>query len=107
MQFSHLDREVILMKLVSTNFIRDSLQFRMFKGDKRGLILQLIGEVREEFYEPQQDEAVGRLLSKFSLVFEEPKGLPPKCSHDHTIILKEGSQHVSVRPYMYVFFRNE
>lgn len=90
-QFNHLDREVKLMKLFSNNFIRDSLQFRMFKGDKRGLILQLIGEVREEFYEPQQDEAVGRLLSKFYLVFVEPKGLPPKRSHDHAIILKEGS----------------
>ncbi|XP_057417585.1 uncharacterized protein LOC130711837 [Lotus japonicus] len=42
------------------------------------------------------------LLQDFQDVFEEPNSLPPfRGIHDHKIILKEGSNPVSLRPYRY------
>ncbi|KAG8382858.1 hypothetical protein BUALT_Bualt05G0123000 [Buddleja alternifolia] len=41
------------------------------------------------------------LLDEFEQLFIEPTALPPQRSHDHKIILKEGSSPVSVRPYRY------
>lgn len=41
------------------------------------------------------------LLNKFQSLFLEPKQLPPNRTHDHAIILKEGTNPVSVRPYRY------
>lgn len=34
-------------------------------------------------------------------VFQEPKGIPPSKSHDHSIALKEGTSPINVRPYRY------
>lgn len=34
-------------------------------------------------------------------MFQDPKGLPPKRSHEHVIHLLEGQGHVNVRPYRY------
>lgn len=39
MQFSHNDRDVMLKGLVSTHFMHTTLQFKMPKVEKRGLIL--------------------------------------------------------------------
>jgi hypothetical protein len=38
-------------------------------------------------------------------VFQEPKGIPPSRSHDHSIVLKEGTSLISVRPYMYPYYQ--
>ena len=42
---------------------------------------------------------VQALLQKFSAVFEEPKGVPPRRKYDHTIPLIPGATPVAVRPY--------
>ncbi|KAL3533589.1 hypothetical protein ACH5RR_007110 [Cinchona calisaya] len=42
---------------------------------------------------------VQEVLKEFQDVFQEPKGLPPRRSHDHQIRLKEGAQPFKVRPY--------
>lgn len=48
-----------------------------------------------------QELEVQRLLTDFQDVFQEPKGLPPKRSHEHVIHLLEGQGQVNVRPYRY------
>jgi hypothetical protein len=50
---------------------------------------------------------VEELLGSFGDVFAEPKGLPPNCSHDHSITLKSDAQPVCVRPYRYPYFQKE
>lgn len=44
---------------------------------------------------------VGDLLAKFQKIFEDPKGLPPEISEEHSINIKEGCGSVVVRPYRY------
>jgi len=38
-------------------------------------------------------------------VFQELKGIPPSRSHDHSIVLKEGTSLISVRPYRYLYYQ--
>lgn len=46
--------------------------------------------------------AIHQILHKFTSLFEEPVGLPPKRSlHDHHIPLVDGTQPVNQRPYRY------
>jgi hypothetical protein len=47
------------------------------------------------------------ILKEFKDVFQVPTELPPSISHDHAIILKEGEQPISVKPYRYPFFQKE
>jgi hypothetical protein len=44
---------------------------------------------------------ITELVNKFSLLFEEPKGLPPKRWIDHAIPLLPGVQPFRLRPYRY------
>lgn len=55
----------------------------------------------------QTPEFLQSLLLRFKQVFEMPKGLPPKRNHEHAIVLKEGSNPVSVRPYRYPQFQKD
>nr|QHU79743.1 hypothetical protein [Oryza coarctata] len=48
------------------------------------------------------DSLLDKLLASFGDVFIEPKGLPPKHAHDHSIVLKPGVPPVAVRPYRYL-----
>jgi hypothetical protein len=47
------------------------------------------------------DPIISSVLHKHQTVFEEPKGLPPFRSCDHTIPLILGAQLVFIRPYRY------
>lgn len=42
-----------------------------------------------------------QVVEKYIKVFDVPKGMPPPQGHEHTIIFKEGSNPVGVRPYRY------
>lgn len=46
-----------------------------------------------------------KVLEKFSGVFVEPQGLPPKRRVDHPINLKKGIASVSMRPYRYPLYQ--
>jgi hypothetical protein len=69
---------------------------------EEGLILQIweLGSVQNKI--PEQIE---KLLLEFMEVFQEPKGIPPSRSHDHSIVLKEGTSPISVRPYRYPYYQ--
>jgi hypothetical protein len=41
------------------------------------------------------------------IFFAELIGLPPNCSHDHSITLKSDAQPVCMRPYRYPYFQKE
>ncbi|KAJ3687784.1 hypothetical protein LUZ61_016948 [Rhynchospora tenuis] len=45
------------------------------------------------------------VLNSFSQIFEEPKGLPPVRSVDHSITLIPDSKTVNQRPYRYSYFQ--
>lgn len=48
------------------------------------------------------DPSLVKLLDSYATIFEEPKGLPPRREgFDHQIPLKEGSNHINLRPYRY------
>ena len=69
---------------------------------EEGLILQIweLGSVQNKI--PEQIE---KLLLEFMEVFQEPKGIPPSRSYDHSIVLKEGTSPISVRPYRYPYYQ--
>jgi hypothetical protein len=46
-----------------------------------------------------------RVLGEFQQVFEELRGLPPVCNHDHHIALIQGSSPVKVCPYRYPHYQ--
>ena len=45
------------------------------------------------------------VIKQFEEVFSLQQGLPPICSNEPKITLKEGSSPISVRPYRYPYFR--
>jgi Reverse transcriptase (RNA-dependent DNA polymerase) len=50
------------------------------------------------------DELKG-VLQQYSVVFEEPKGLPPSRSSDYQIVLKSHTTPVNQRPYRYSYYQ--
>uniref|UniRef100_A0A803PBL9 RNA-directed DNA polymerase n=1 Tax=Cannabis sativa TaxID=3483 RepID=A0A803PBL9_CANSA len=51
--------------------------------------------------EHQIPAIVEEVLHKYDSVFHMPPGLPPERSCEHCIVLKEGVEPISVRPYRY------
>ncbi|KAG6484069.1 hypothetical protein ZIOFF_060863 [Zingiber officinale] len=79
---------------------------RLLKKDCSIFLMQL--SIKKDHkgtsYTPPELET---LLSKFSMIFAEPKGLPPSRSHDHRIPLIPGSAPANVRPYRYPYIQKE
>lgn len=50
-------------------------------------------------------EDIVTLLREFKGAFENPKGLPPPRAHYHKIVLNEGTQPISTRPYRYPYYQ--
>lgn len=50
---------------------------------------------------PEIPSFLTEVIEQNSVVFKEPTGLPPVRNHEHSIVLKEGSDLVGVRPYRY------
>ena len=46
------------------------------------------------------------IIDHHSVIFDIPKGLPPKRDHEHAIQLVPGSQPPNIRPYRYPHIQN-
>ena len=81
------------------NFLKQSV--------KKGLILQISVQLQPKLMsaEGQIPEAIAALLLDYKTVFATPEGLPPLRDHEHHILLKEGTQAVSQRPYRYPYYQ--
>lgn len=56
----------------------------------------------------QQPQIITWLLDEFEALFATPHGLPlSRGSHDHRIILKEGTDPIRMRPYRYPAFQKD
>lgn len=72
----------------------------MQEQDELWCILQLY-DVSSEKEQPEWPTDIQQLISKFSVLFEEPKGLPPQRPYDHSIPFLTGAQPFRLRPYRY------
>lgn len=89
----------------AASYIRNSskwLQHSVMKG--RSLLIQMVNYESGGCF-ATTNVVVEDLLAEFGGLFEEPKGLPPHRSCDHKIILKDGTQPISTRPYRYPFYQ--
>jgi len=91
--------------------------FKLSKQEQKGILLQLVsnsagcwamqrqeGDTAEL---PNSPGPISPILQEYGDVFQEPKGLPPNRSYDHSIPLQPGIQAISVRPYRYPFYQKE
>lgn len=51
--------------------------------------------------QPHIPQFLQQVIRTHKEVFYSPSGLPPYRGHEHAILLKEGCDPVSVRPYIY------
>lgn len=47
------------------------------------------------------------VIKQYGAVFRTPMELPPRRGHEHAIVMKKGSNPLSVRPYRYLQFQKD
>jgi hypothetical protein len=106
MRFTLFGKPIILTGLNSAGLtVEDSPKFfKNASASAKGLVLQMLPHF-QAFSSTVIHEDLQALIIEFGMVFEEPKGLPPQRSHDHQILLKEGTKPVCVRPYRYPYYQ--
>jgi hypothetical protein len=106
MRFTLFGKPIILTGLNSAGLtVEDSPKFfKNASASAKGLVLQMLPHF-QAFSSTVIHEDLQALITEFGMVFEEPKGLPPQRSHDHQILLKEGTKPVCVRPYRYPYYQ--
>lgn len=110
MQFEAEGRTITLVGDASLVHSRISLKamLKNLRKERQGFFVELNlveknsaesdSEVKTQAQIP---EVLQRVIDKNAVVFEEIAGLPPDRGHEHAIVLKEGSNPVSIRPYRY------
>ncbi|GJY21422.1 putative mitochondrial protein [Tanacetum coccineum] len=74
---------------------------RSIKHEKYGFLVEMKQMEEEDSIAHHPGEIITELLTDFDEVFHMPNGLPPQRDHEHSIVLKEGTEPISVRPYRY------
>ena len=64
----------------------------------------MAGVQLEDPINQEQQVQLNKLLHKYKVNFKEVDSLPPVENHDHSIVSKEGTHPISVRPYKYPSF---
>lgn len=90
--------------LLGRSCISLKAMIRTLKKEKRGFLVelnQIQGIVESAEVQGDAPEYLTPLLSRFESVFNMPPGLPLQRSHEHAIVLKDGTNPINVRPYRY------
>jgi hypothetical protein len=104
MGFMYEGRQVWLQGMKEAkSMIQGSKDFKG-KAIVKGLLLQIMSCDLAAVQAPVST-SMQALLEEFPQVFEEPKELPPKRSHEHQIVLKEGVPPHCQRPYRYPYYQ--
>ncbi|KAF8405497.1 hypothetical protein HHK36_010404 [Tetracentron sinense] len=74
---------------------------RTIKHEGAGILVELSQLVGLGEESPRVPKFLHQTLAEHEAVVDMPSGLPPVRGHEHSIVLKEGSQPISVRPYLY------
>jgi hypothetical protein len=98
-----LGTSILLQGLKPTDWTMEKRP-KFFRSSNKGVVLQLIECENKPPNLPVSTQFEG-LLNEFKGVFEKPRGLPPIRSHDHRIVLKEGSKPVCIQCYRYPYYQ--
>jgi len=102
MKFCFKDKQVVIhgTQQVAMQWVQQRIMHHMLLTTTAPHIFAI--QIHSVFKQHTSELAIGsslaHLLKEFEDIFTEPKGLPPHRSHDHHIILKEGTP-INVRPY--------
>ncbi|GKE61216.1 putative mitochondrial protein, partial [Tanacetum coccineum] len=76
---------------------------RSLQKEKKGFLVEMkqLDDTQAEATTTETSIEIGGLLAEYEDVFNLPSGLPPSRDHEHSIVLKDGTTPISVRPYRY------
>ncbi|XP_056686977.1 uncharacterized protein [Spinacia oleracea] len=74
---------------------------KVLRKEGGGILVEFNNLNEEGHKSGEYPDFLRRALEEYERVFAVPTGLPPRREQEHAILLKEGSNPVSVRPYRY------
>ncbi|XP_062187935.1 uncharacterized protein LOC133891241 [Phragmites australis] len=102
--FNHKGTDIKLQGISASSLhchsIDDHTLLKLERNDDIWCVVQLYSVLSIAVQEELSAE-IRTLVEKFAEIFEEPTGLPPKRSFEHTIPLLPGAQPFKLRPYRY------
>ncbi|GKB08561.1 putative mitochondrial protein, partial [Tanacetum coccineum] len=101
MTFDHGEKQITIKgdRGLCRSLVSIKSLLRVFHQEKEGLLVEMIN-LEQQNPQPTTSD-INDLLAEFEDVFSLPQGLPPCRGHEHSIILKDGIEPISVRPYRY------
>lgn len=101
MRFVWNDKWVELQGDPSLGVTQTSLRAmeRILRKEKYGVLVELCQLQTKTDAPPNEPPSfLQPVLEKFQYLYTEPKSLPPTRPRDHAIVLKDGTNPISVRP---------